>query len=191
MGSGKSSAAAFIKDWLMAEYIDADQICRELLMPRGKGWHALRRALGPLFFNTDQTIKRSLLRNSLFNDKKLRFQINSLLHPLVLQVITERINRKKTRTPFPFTLVEVPLLFEANWQKIFDRLVVIFADHNSCLKRIMRRDGISAMEAEKALASQWPLGEKTIMADHVINNSGCWTETCLQLLHLTRLLRKA
>jgi dephospho-CoA kinase len=48
---------------------------------------------------------------------------------------------------------------------------------------------ISEQEAEKAMASQWPLTNKALLADHVIDNSGPWAFTCLQVLRLQVLLK--
>jgi len=173
---------------LVAEYIDADLICRRLLMPNGKGWAALRQALGQEFFLADQTIDRARLRQVLFSDDTVRSQVNGLLHPLAREEVVARINKIESEGGGP-VVVEVPLLFEAAWEDIFDRIVVVYADCNTCLQRIMRRDAVTLSEAKAGFASQASLLDKAVLADHVIDNSGCWTDTCLQLLHLNKRIR--
>lgn len=189
LGSGKSSVAAFFSDYMEVECIDADQVCQELLVPHAAGWRALKETFGTKYFNEHQAVDRCLLRESLFNDDKFRLVINKLLHPLALEIITGRLDRLRDRLTLSLIIVEVPLLFEAHWDNFFDRCVVVYAAPKICLKRVLTRDRISQSEAEAAIATQWPLRDKAILADHVINNNGCWAETCLQLMHLIRLLR--
>jgi dephospho-CoA kinase len=190
LGSGKSSVAFFLRDRLAAEYIDADLICRHLLMPNEKGWHALRQALGPEFFSPDKTVDRTRVRQVIFSDGAVRSRINRLLHPLAREEVVARINKIERRGGGPI-VVEVPLLFEAAWEDIFDRIVVVYVDCNTCLQRIMRRDAVTLAEAESGLAAQSSLLDKVVQADHVIDNSGHWTDTCLQLLHLSKRLQES
>lgn len=190
LGSGKSSVAAFFRDHVKVECIDADQVCRELLEPHAAGWYALRETFGTKYFNEHQAVDRCLLRKSLFNDENFRLLINKFLHPLALEIITERLSRLKDKLTLSLIIVEVPLLFEAHWDIFFDRRIVVYSTPEICLKRVLTRDKISQSEAEAAIAAQWLLRDKAVLADHVINNSGCWAETCLQLMHLIRLLRR-
>lgn len=190
LGSGKSSVAFFLQDRLAAEYIDADQICRHLLIPNEKGWSALRQTLGQEFFLADETVDRKRFRQFLFSDDTVRLQINRLLHPLAREEVVARIHKIERLGGGPI-VVEVPLLFEAAWEGIFDRIIVVYADCNTCLRRIMKRDAVTLAEAESGLAAQSSLFDKALQANHVIDNSGNWTDTCLQLLHLCKRLQES
>ena len=190
LGSGKSSVAFFLRDGLAAEYIDADLICRHLLLPHEKGWYALRQTLGQEFLLADQTVDRKRLRQVLFSDNTVRTRINRLLHPLAREEVVARINKIELMGGGPI-VVEVPLLFEARWEGIFDRIVVVYADCNTCLQRIVRRDAVTLAEAESGLAAQSALLDKAMQAGHVIDNSGHWSDTCLQLLHLSKRLQES
>jgi len=159
-------------------------------MPNEKGWYALRRTLGREFLLADQTVDRKRLRQVLFSDKTVRARINRLLHPLVREEVVARIKNIELMGGSPI-IVEVPLLFEARWEDIFDRIVVVYADCNTCLQRIMRRDAVTLAEAESGLAAQSALLDKAMQAGHVIDNSGPWTDTCLQLIHLSKRLQES
>ena len=187
LGSGKSSVARFLQYSLAADYIDVDLICRQLLDPGARGWTALRKTLGPEFFMADDTVDRAQLRYVLFQDDKMRKRVNHLLHPLAREEIEKRIQDTGRPGAGP-VIIEVPLLFEAGWEDIFDRIIVVYADPTTCRDRIMRRDGVSFSEASSGLAAQSSLLAKAMQADHVIDNSGSWTNTCLQMLHLTRIM---
>ena len=192
MGSGKSSVAAYLCEIGGARGLSADTLCRELLEPGAAGWLAVRKAFGERFLLADQSIDRPLLRKILFEEHQFRRELNTLLHPLVRNEITSCLEKAVDRLPEAESqarfVVEVPLLYEAHWEHDFSQVVVAYADADACLRRIMLRDRISEAEAEKALATQMPLEHKALLADHVIDNSGPWSDTCLQIVHLRNLL---
>jgi len=192
MGSGKSSVAGYLCEISGAMGLSADVFCRQLLEPGGAGWLALRKAFGESFFLADQHIDRPLLRKVLFEDHAFRHELDSLLHPLVRKEITDCIakevgNLADTHSQTRF-VVEVPLLYEAHWEQDFSQIVVAYADEKACQQRLMLRDRISEAEAEKAMATQMSLPQKALLADYVIDNSGAWSDTCLQIVHLRNLL---
>ena len=188
IGAGKSSVAGFLRVRYGLRYIDADVVCRELLSPGAAGWLAVTAALGNSFLDPDGNINRPRLRQAIFQDQTLRRQLDALLHPLARQEVRGLLAQMPDQAR---CLVEVPLLYEAGWENEFDRIVVVYASPASCRRRLMQRDRVSAEAAQQALAAQLPLVEKALRAEHVVDNSGPWPETCLQLLHLGRLLRLA
>lgn len=169
-------------------YIDADQVCHELLQPKAKGWRIFKEVFGFDYFLEDMTLNRDLLRRDLFRDEGLRNRVNQLLHPLAREVILGLADKGKSGACPQVNIVEVPLLFEAGWEKDFDRIVVVYSDRRTCFQRLIQRDNITRQEAEAMCASQWPMAEKVLRADHVIDNNGSLVDTELQLLHLARLL---
>lgn len=188
MGSGKSSVVAYLCEIGGARSLNADALCRQLLEPGAAGWLAVCEAFGERFLGADQRIDRPLLRRVLFEDQEFRRELNALLHPLVRNEIASFLgsfSRDQTQARF---VIEVPLLYEAQWEHDFSQIVVVYADEKSCLRRIMLRDRISEAEAEKSIAAQMPLPRKALLADHVIDNSGPWVDTCLQIVHLRNLL---
>lgn len=184
IGSGKSRVAELFMAH-GAQVIDADQIGRLILEPGEKGWQALQTAFGSRFLEIDQTINRQKLRSAIFSDRALREEVDNLLHPLIREDIIRVCcdNQGQVRQ---LRLVEVPLLYEAGWQKDFDLVVVVAADKETCLTRIMARDGVNRHEAEQALAAQMNIQEKVARADIVINNGGAWSDTVAQVDELIR-----
>ncbi len=188
MGSGKSSVSRFLAELSGALLVDADGVCRELLQPEAPGWLALRKTFGERFFRPDRQLDRPLLRKALFADAVLRHALDALLHPLARLEIARRVQEAPAEIMPLRAVVEVPLLFEAGWEKDFASVVVVYAGPDVCLDRLMARDALSRKEAEEALAAQLPLREKIGRADHVIDNSGPWSETCSQILRLKELV---
>lgn len=187
VGSGKSTVATFLGNRTGIEVINADEICRQLLKPNEEGWCAIKKVLDARFFVEDQSINRSLLRKELFDDQELRLQINNVIHPLARRRIKQIVTGKNKGAVKGY-VVEVPLLFEAGWEDDFDAIVVVYAKKSVCLQRLMGRDGLNEKDAAAMLNAQWPMEEKILRADYVIDNSWFWADTCLQILRLEKIL---
>lgn len=190
MGSGKSSVAAYLCEISGIRGLSADSVCRQLLEPGASGWLAVRKVYGDRFFLVDQRLDRSKLRKVLFEDYAFRQEFDNLIHPLIRNEIASLIEKERVNCPQASArfVVEIPLLYEAHWEHDFSQVVVVYADRKICLRRIMLRDRISEAEAEKAMETQMPSLTKALLAQHVIDNSGAWSDTCLQVLHLRNLL---
>ncbi len=186
IGSGKSTVGRFWSSHYNLPLFDIDAMCRLLLEKDEPGWAALRDLLGGSFFTAGGELDRQRLRAAIFLDEALRSQVNELIHPLALQLMQRAVVGLRA----PLALADVPLLYEAGWQDGFHRIVVVFADRETCCRRTVSRDGVSGEEALRALRSQLSLAEKALRADHVVDNSGCWLRTRLQAVHLAGLYQR-
>lgn len=189
IASGKSSVAKMLAHRLGCVHIDADEICRQLLEPQEEGWRELTRTFGSRFLAADGRINRPLLRKDLFGDEGFRKKINAIVHPLVKRKLLIELDNIMGSSGDARILVEVPLLFEVQWENLFDVIIVVYAEYDKCLNRLMERDGIEKAAAVKELESQLPMKEKAMRADHVIDNSGPLSDTTNQVEHLVELLR--
>ncbi len=186
--SGKSSVASFWQENFSVCWISADLVARKLLEPGQLGWRKVKE-LAADFILVDQQVDRSALRRALFTDKELRHNLNQALHPLIKENIRRQVACSAAQNDGSCSfLIEVPLLYEAGWEKEFAEVIVVYVDNRRLCRRIVCRDKIRKIEAERTLSCQWPLFDKAMMADHVIDNNFCWPITILQLFHLGRLL---
>lgn len=190
IASGKSSVSKLLAGVLGCEHIDADEICRQQLETHEEGWQEFTRVFGTEYLSEDGAINRPLLRNDLFGNKQFREQVNGIIHPIVKRIILFRMNQIIESGPGSRVLVEVPLLYEVHWEDIFDTIVVVYADYETCLNRLMGRDGADKATAVNELQSQSPLTEKMMKADHIIDNSGQLSDTNKQVEHLAELLSR-
>jgi len=78
-------------------------------------------------------------------------------------------------------ITEVPLLFEKGWQEDFDGSLVVYADRDICVARIVQRDLVAKEDALQGILSQMPLAEKCKRGDWVVDNSGSFAETRVAL----------
>lgn len=174
IGSGKSSVSRLLAAYCPAPLIDVDQCCRNLLEKGQPGWQALHVAFGARYELPDGSVDRPKFRAALFADPALRREVDALLHPVALNRMREELAKLGGVS---LALVEVPLLYEAGWQKHMDAVLVVFARRAVQCRRVMRRDGVSGKQARQALAAQMDLREKARLADYVIENNGAWAET--------------
>jgi dephospho-CoA kinase len=190
IASGKSRVAEILAGMLDCVHVDADELCRQLLQPHAEGWLKFSREFGLTYFAENGSINRPILRKKLFADEDFRQKVNNVIHPLVKGVIIAQMDHIIESDTNSKVLVEVPLLFEVQWENLFDTVVVVYADYETCLNRLMERDGVARREAIRELESQLPLSEKVLKADHVIDNSGVLPDTNIQVEHLAELLSR-
>ena len=111
-----------------------------------------------------------------FNDAGKRKQLEGIIHPRVRLLLEERLAAAR-RAGDCLVLVEVPLLYETNFQRFVDKVIVVRVSEQQQLMRLRQRDGLSLAEAKRRIAAQMPLEEKAALADYVIDNDGTLAET--------------
>lgn len=179
IGSGKSRVSRFWSAYSGLPLIDVDQLCRELVEVDEPGWVALKENLATTYFMPDGQLNRQALRSAIFSDETFRMKVNQLIHPLAFDLLGTRI--EEIDAP---VLVEVPLLYEAGWENQFSRIIVVYADQQTCCRRLVARDGISSQEAAQTLEAQMQIWDKAMRADHVVDNRYGWVHTRMQVVHL-------
>jgi dephospho-CoA kinase len=166
MGCGKSTVAALFAESGYTR-LDADQVVRDVLLPRADVVAAVMNQFGPGVLDADGRIDRARLGEIVFaDDAKLRW-LEELLHP-ELQRHWSGIYAAARDTRF---IVEVPLLFEKGLANKFDFTVCVATSSDQQLRRLEQR-GVPPGIARQRLAKQLPLARKCELADFVLLNDG-------------------
>lgn len=186
IGSGKSVVSRMLASELGCPFISLDSLCRELMESDGEGARLMKVRYGSQYFHEDGSLDRARLREAIFQDPLFRKELNGILHPLAMKQMRQECAGLHAET----IVVEVPLLFEAGWQKEFECVVVVYADEKVCLRRIIMRDRVDQQGALRALKAQMPLIEKVWRADHVVENNGSLVSVLLQVKHLAGYLQR-
>ncbi len=172
-GTGKSTVAALLRKNGFVVF-DADRIAHETLQ-----------ATNPVFAKICEKfpgavshgfLDREKLANIVFKSKQQLKRLERLIHPYVLK----RMIAETKKTKKKHVVLEVPLLFEAGFQKICDLVVTVFADIAESEKRLVHQ-GWTRSEIRRRRAAQWPMRKKMQRADFVINNSGVKAKTQQQV----------
>lgn len=173
---GKST----VSDALRAQgvsVVDADAIAHELSRPGGAVHHFYVRAFGEEILAADGTLDRAAVARRVFSDPALRDAVNARLHPLIRAAAEERIAALRSEGTAAAVL-DVPLLFEAGWERLADEIWVVSVAPDVQLARLMARNPeMSETEARARISAQMPLAEKCARADVVIDNSGTRADT--------------
>jgi dephospho-CoA kinase len=174
-GSGKSTVLRMFAD-LGAPVIDADQVCREVVLPGRPAWEELHRAFGPECFHPDGTLNRAAMAHLVFADPEARARLNAIIHPQAAREIQAKLRELESRGA-ELVMVEVPLLFEAGLEKSYDRVIVVYAGEEDQVSRLATRDRRDSGEIGGILKAQMPLKDKLARADFVVDNSGPLSRT--------------
>lgn len=166
---GKSTISAYLHKH-GAVIIDGDGIAKELSKPHKPIWNAYVNHFGNKILNEDNSLNRRLIGQIVFSDNNEKNWMNAALHPLIKQEILNRIEICR-RNGEKVVILDIPLLFEAHWDKMADEVWVVAVSRDVQIERIKLRDGLSEQEAINRIDAQMPLAEKIKRADVVIDSS--------------------
>lgn len=166
IGSGKSAAANFFQNEGIT-VIDADDLSREVIEQDTPGFEKIVDCFGPAIIDSDGSINRAFLRQEVFDDEKKKKLLESIIHPLVRDLMIEKIAASQS----PYSIIMVPLIFETNSMNNYNRILVIDCDPIVQLERAMLRDKNSKIQIQKIIDSQCSREERISIANDIIPNN--------------------
>ena len=167
IGSGKSSAAALFED-IGVDLIDADDLARDSLSINSEGYKLFIEEFGDKYLDENKNINRELIRKLIFNDSDAKSKLENIIHPIVRSGIETFIKNKKS----DYCIIVVPLIFETNSSKIYDRVLVIDCDVDVQISRTSKRDNQTKSDIENIVNKQATREQRLSIADDVIVNNG-------------------
>ncbi|EHB09267.1 Dephospho-CoA kinase domain-containing protein [Heterocephalus glaber] len=184
IASGKSSVLQLFQQ-LGCAVIDVDVIARHIVQPGYPAHRRIVEAFGPEVLLENGDINRKVLGDLIFKQPNQRQLLNAITHPEICKEMM-----KETFKCFlqgrRYVILDIPLLFETRkLLRYLKRVIVVYCDRDTQLVRLMERNGLSLKDAEARIQAQLPLKDKVRMANHVLDNSGQWSDTRRQaiLLH--------
>jgi dephospho-CoA kinase len=189
IGTGKSTVAKLFFDF-GAHIIDTDLIAREIVEPGKPAYLEVAEYFGEKVLNRDGTLNRELLRDRIIRDQAVRDKLNSITHPRISAVVADRIAAHQRENDGMPIIVDVPLLYEVGWDRLFPRVILAYAPVSIQVMRLMERDKLNRDTAELTIAAQMSIEEKKKRAKYIIDNSGTPEETNLQVKSLFEILMK-
>lgn len=130
-----------------------------------------REKLGKLVFGHDDNLKI----------------LNSIIHPKIKELILKLQEEHKDED---LVFLDIALLYEANFVDLVEKVVVVYADEDVQLERLMTRNSLLKEEALKRIESQMSPQEKALLGDFVINNSYSKEDTFQQIEEIIERLKR-
>ena len=175
IASGKSTVSEMFVE-LGAHLIDYDVLAREVVEPGQKAWEGIVEEFGEEVLNHDSTLNREKLGKIVFDNPEKLQKLNQITHPAVFDEADKKVKELVSYNTNALIIKDVPLLIETGSHNTVDKVVVVSAQREIRLKRLMER-GFTEEESLKRIDSQMPIREKEKYADFVIQNDGSLSST--------------
>ena len=166
IGSGKSIICNVFQHLGVPVY-QADIEARRLMSENESIRTGLLRYFGGEVFHGEQ-LNRKYLAERIFSDQDARAFVNSLVHPAVRADFAGWVQKWGGTTPY--VIEEAALLFETGAWKELDYNILVDADVETRIERIIRRDGLDRSDVLARMASQLDPGKGREYADFIIRN---------------------
>jgi dephospho-CoA kinase len=167
IASGKSTAIDLLKADLDLSIVCADQISREITKKK-----TVIKKIGEYFGEdsiVNKQINRAVIRNKITESREAKKWLEDYLHPVINREIKKQVKESTTKV----TLVEIPLLgpYNIKHYKYIKKVVVIEAEQEVRIKRLIERDGKSRQQSVAFINLQMSSQERNKIADYVIDNT--------------------
>ena len=168
IGAGKSTVSSTFAA-AGGIIVDGDVIAREVVEPGTEGLAALVAAFGADILLPDGSLNRPALAAVAFSDEEKRKTLNGIVHPLVGKRRAELIDA----APVGSVVVEdIPLLVESQMAPLFPLVVMVHADEDVRVARLVEHRGFSEEDARARIAAQATVEQRQAVADVWLDNHG-------------------
>lgn len=168
IGAGKSTVSTAFAQ-CGAVIVDGDVISREVVQPGTEGLAALVDHFGHDILLPDGALNRPALAVKAFADEEQRARLNAIVHPLVA---TRRAEIVAAVAHDQVIVEDIPLLVESQMAPLFPLVVVVYADPEVRLHRLITIRGMDPADARARIAAQADDEQRRRVADVWLDNSG-------------------
>ncbi|MEO3760634.1 dephospho-CoA kinase [Mycobacterium sp. B14F4] len=168
IGAGKSTVSATFSE-LGGIVVDGDVIAREVVEPGTEGLARLVETFGEGILAEDGALNRPALAAIAFSDEDKRQTLNGIVHPLVAHRRSELI---AAAAEDAVIVEDIPLLVESGMAPMFPLVVIVHAEEDLRVKRLIEHRGFSEQDARARIAAQATEDQRRAVADVWLDNSG-------------------
>ncbi|GAB0156268.1 dephospho-CoA kinase [Chryseobacterium sp. Alg-005] len=166
IGSGKTTVAQFIEEFGFPVYYSDDR-AKTIVNDNDDLKLKIKELLGNEAYDENGLYDRKYVAERVFTDKDLLQRLNEIIHPAVRLDFEEWVKRQTKYLVFK----ETALLFELKLNLQCYKSVLVTAEDNIRIKRVMDRDGKTYREVESIMEKQMPEKDKIKLADCIIYNN--------------------
>lgn len=167
IGSGKSTVSNLFEE---AGYIviRADDLAKDILISDPEVKKNIIEAFGDEVYK-DDSLNKEFLAAKVFSNEENVEKINSIVHPptieKILQLITEELEKKD------LVFVEAALILESSMDVILDYVLLVTAEDDIRLNRVLEKGNISEDEIRSRMSYQMSEKGKESLSDFIIENN--------------------
>lgn len=181
IATGKSTVVSYLKEQGIP-VIDADEVAHDLLAYDTGLLDELRHAFGNDIF-VDNKLSRPELGKRVFGNDDALQTLNNITHPRIYKRIAD-LGTEAEASGASLVVYDIPLLLETEPKMLFDGIMVVAINEDMQLTRLMKRNNLSKIDAQKRIDAQMPIQDKVALANFVIDNSGSREETYTQVANV-------
>lgn len=174
IGSGKSTVCNILQGF-GCRLFDADTVARDLLVSDPDVVREMRRMFGNGVYSQDGSgtlvADRKCIASQVFADRDLLERLNGLVHPRVRQAFDMAV-AEALHDGTEILVKEAAILFESGADKGLDEVIVVTADLETRIERVLQRGGGTREDVLKRIRAQWPPEKLVERAGYVIENNG-------------------
>lgn len=151
-GSGKSTVAKMLskKGFFI---IDGDKAARQITEKGSPVLSELAEAFGSDIILSDGSLDRSLLAQKAFSSPENTELLNRITHGAIDKLFRQQIEKAK-QEGFEKCIIDAAALLESPSKALCRKIIVVTAPLEIRLERILKRDGISKMQAMTRINAQ-------------------------------------
>ncbi len=135
-------------------------------------------------------IDRKILSEIVFENETARGILNNIAHPLIMQRLLQQMDECSSDLVF----AEVPLLFEGNYENLFDGVIVVLRNTKERVKSLIKRDNTSEEKIKNRIKTQFDyFSEQAIIRyencnAHILKNEGKIEDLTKEISQIIKLL---
>lgn len=167
IGSGKTTVTDFYSQ-LGYFIIKADNVAKQIMVEDKDVVHKIIYEFGEKCYDYDGKLNTKYLAQSAFNHPKNLEKLNKIVHPPAILKVKQMANNALKEHNLVF--VESALIFEAKMEDIFDYIILITADEDTRIKRVLERGNETAFEIKSRMMHQLSDRDKQKRSDFIIKN---------------------
>lgn len=180
IASGKSTVSQYFKS-LNIPLIDADKVAHDVMQAGEPVVLEIAKTFGDDYILANGEIDRAKLGDLVFKDSDKRKQLDKIVQGEIRKEIN-RLKELALEDNPELIVLDIPLLFEAGYDKSVDLVMVVYVDGATQKERLMKRNTeLEEADAKNRIKSQMSLEMKADKAAIVIDNTGTIDETIDQI----------
>ena len=172
---GKSTVSNYLKEKGYT-IIDADKL-GHIALTSDEVKEKLKKSFGYTILENNEISREKLGKLVFGNNENLKV-LNSIVHPYIRKIILQLQEKHRDER---LVFLDIALLFEAGFEDLVEKIIVVHVDEKIQLARLMNRNALSKEQAMFRIESQMSSNDKSKLGNYVINNSNTKEETYRQI----------